>query len=54
MSSNPGNLTSATVLGDRTDCVQAAKRLASVAPEEDLGECEYICLHKIRQNPLWL
>ena len=31
MSSNPGNLTSATVCGTE------AKRSASVAPEEDLG-----------------
>ena len=38
MSSNPGNLTSATVCGDRTSCVPATKRLASVAPEVDLGE----------------
>ena len=36
---NPGNLTSATVRGDRTGCASAAKRLASVAPEVDLGEC---------------
>ena len=39
MSSNPGNLTSATVCGDRTGCAPPAKRLASVAPEVDLGEC---------------
>ena len=32
-SSNPGNLTSATVCGDRTSCAPAAKRLTSVAPE---------------------
>ena len=38
-SSNPGNLTSATVCGNRTDCAPAAKRLANVAPEVDLGEC---------------
>ena len=37
-SSNPGNLTSATVCGDRTGCMPAAKRSASVAPEVDLGE----------------
>ena len=37
-SSNPGNLTSATVCGDRTGCVLATKRLASVAPEVDLRE----------------
>ena len=36
---NPGNLTSATLYGDRTGCALAAKRLASVAPEVDLGEC---------------
>ena len=36
---NPGNLTSATLCGDRTGCAPAAKRLASVAPEVDLGEC---------------
>ena len=35
---NPGNLTSATVCGDRTGCVLATKRSASVAPEVDLGE----------------
>ena len=35
---NPGNLTSATVCGDRTGCMPAAKRLASVAPEVYLGE----------------
>ena len=39
MSSNPGNLTFATVCGDRTGCMQATKRLASVAPEVDLEEC---------------
>ena len=38
-SSNPGNLTSATVCGDRTGSMLAAKRLACVAPEVDLGEC---------------
>ena len=38
MSSNPGNLTSATVCGDRTGCAPATKRSASVAPEVDLGE----------------
>ena len=38
-SSNPGNLTSATVCGDRTSCAPVAKRLVSVAPEVDLGEC---------------
>ena len=38
MSSNPSNLTSATVRGDRTGSKPAAKRLASVAPEVDLGE----------------
>ena len=38
-SSNPSNLTSATVCGDRTGCAPPAKRLASVAPEVDLGEC---------------
>ena len=38
-SSNPGNLTSTTVCGDRTGCVPATKRSASVAPEVDLGEC---------------
>ena len=38
-SSNPSNLTSATVCGDRTGCTPAAKRLASVAPEVDLEEC---------------
>ena len=37
--SYPGNLTSATVCGDRTDCALAAKRLASVAPKVDLEEC---------------
>ena len=36
---NPGNLTSATVCGDRTGCMPSAKRSASVAPEMDLGEC---------------
>ena len=35
---NPGNLTPATVCGDRTSCVPANKRSASVAPEVDLGE----------------
>ena len=38
-SSNPSNLTSATVCGDRTGCAPAAKRLASIALEMDLGEC---------------
>ena len=38
-SSNPGNLTSATVCGDRTGCAPASKRSASVAPEVDLREC---------------
>ena len=38
-SSNPGNLTSATVCGDRTGCAPATKRLAGVAPEVDLREC---------------
>ena len=38
-SSNPSNLTSATVCEDRTVCTPAAKRSASVAPEVDLGEC---------------
>ena len=38
-SSNPGNLTSATVCGDRTGCMLATKRSASVAPEVDLDEC---------------
>ena len=42
-SSNPSNLTSATVCGDRTVCVLAAKRSASVAPEVDLGERK-LCL----------
>ena len=36
---NPGNLTSATVCEDRTSFTPAAKRLARVAPEVDLGEC---------------
>ena len=36
---NPGNLTSATVCGDRTGCTLATKRSASVAPEVDLREC---------------
>ena len=31
----PGNLTSATVCGDRTACMPATKRSASVAPEVD-------------------
>ena len=44
-SSNPGNLTSATVCGDRTGCMLAAKRSASVAPEVDLGE------HTLRLSP---
>ena len=43
MSSNLGNLTSATVCGDRTGCAPAAKRAASVAPEVDLGE-HTLCL----------
>ena len=38
-SSNPGNLTSATVCGDRTGCKPATKRSASVAPEVYLGKC---------------
>ena len=38
-SSNPCNLTSATVCGDRTSFVLAAKRSASVAPEVELREC---------------
>ena len=38
-SSNPSNLTTTTVCGDRTSCVPAAKKLASVAPEVDLREC---------------
>ena len=38
-SSNPGNLTSATVCGDRTGSTPAAKRSAHVAPEMDLGDC---------------
>ena len=38
-SSNPGNLTSATVCVDKNGCMPATKRLASVAPEVDLGEC---------------
>ena len=37
-SSNPGNLTSATVCGDRTGSKPAIKRLAHVAPEVDLRE----------------
>ena len=37
--SNPGNLTSATVCGDRTGGAPAAKRSTHVAPEVDLGEC---------------
>ena len=37
-SSNPGNLTSATVCGDRTGGV-VTKRSACVAPEVDLREC---------------
>ena len=36
---------SATVCGDRTSCTPAAKRLASVAPEVDLGE------HTLRLPP---
>ena len=36
---NPGNLTSVTVCGDRTGCAPAAKRSTSVAQEVDLGEC---------------
>ena len=48
-SSNPSNLISATVCGDRTGCVPAAKRSASVAPEVDLRECT---LHL--PPPLWL
>ena len=36
---NPSNLNSATVCGDRMGCMLATKRLASVAPEVDLGEC---------------
>ena len=43
-SSNPGNLTSATVCGDRTGCVLATKRSASVAPEVDIRERHYFCL----------
>ena len=39
-SSNPGNLTSATVCGDRTSGDAGAKRSAHVAPEADLGECK--------------
>ena len=35
---NTGNFTSATVCGNRTGCVPAAKRSASVVPEVDLGE----------------
>ena len=38
-SSNPGNLTSATVCGDWTGSKLAAKRSAHVAPAVDLGEC---------------
>ena len=41
-SSNPGNLTSATVCGDRTCCMLAAKRSASIAPEVDLGNVHYL------------
>ena len=37
-SSNPRNPTSATVCGDRTGCMPAAKRSAIVAPEVDLRE----------------
>ena len=43
MSSNPGNLTSATVCGDRFGCALATKRSASVAPEVDLRE-HTLCL----------
>ena len=44
---NPGNLTSATVCGERTGCAPAAKRLASVAPEVDLRKnVHYIRLRK--------
>ena len=47
---NPGNLTSMMVCGDRTDCVPAAKRLASVAPEVDLGECTlHLSLQKVNK-----
>ena len=38
-SSNPSNLTSATVCADRTCGKPAAKRSACVAPEVDLREC---------------
>ena len=38
-SSNPGNLTSATVCGDITGSKLAAKRLACVAPDMCLREC---------------
>ena len=41
---NPGNLTSATVCGDRTGCVPITKRSASVAPEVDLGSIHYVHL----------
>ena len=43
-SSNPSNLTSATVCGDRTGSKPAAKRSACVAPEVDLGNVHYIRL----------
>ena len=45
---NPGNFTSTTVCGDRTDCGPAAKRSTCVAPEVDLRECKkekYITQH---------
>ena len=38
-SSNPSDLISATVRGDRTDGKLATKRSACVAPEVDLREC---------------
>ena len=55
MSSNPGNLTSVTVCGDRTGSKPATKRSAHVAPEVHLRECTlYSAKKRIRQNPLWL
>ena len=49
-SSNPSNLTSATVCRDRTGCMPATKRSASVTPEVDLGECTlYLPTQKVNK-----
>ena len=49
---NPGNLTSATVCGDRSGWVPAAKRSACGVSEVDLRECTFASAIQIRQPTL--